>query len=203
MVIGLILACYFIGSIPVAWIVTRLVTGKDLRTLGSGNVGVMNVALSVARWAGLLVFLAEAAKGVAAVWLARRLGGGEIYLGLATIATVIGTRWSIWLRGAGGRGNTAGAAAILIIAWQAVVFGILIWFLARIITHSSFLATRITLLIMPALLGLATRSWWFVLFGIILGILYVSTQKTETDDHLIIKERWPSLWAFLTGPPRR
>jgi glycerol-3-phosphate acyltransferase PlsY len=50
--IGLAFAGYLLGSIPIAWIVAKLVTGKDLRTLGSGNVGVMNVALSVTRWAG-------------------------------------------------------------------------------------------------------------------------------------------------------
>jgi glycerol-3-phosphate acyltransferase PlsY len=61
----LIAVSYFIGSIPVAWIVTKLVTGQDLRQMGSGNVGVMNVGISVARWAGVLVFLAEADEGSA------------------------------------------------------------------------------------------------------------------------------------------
>ncbi len=66
MIVGLVLASYLIGSIPVAWILTKLVTGSDLRTLGSGNVGVMNTAASVARWAGALAFAGEAAKGAAA-----------------------------------------------------------------------------------------------------------------------------------------
>ncbi|MEJ2304686.1 MAG: glycerol-3-phosphate acyltransferase, partial [Anaerolineales bacterium] len=67
MEIILIAVCYLIGSIPTAWIVVKLVTGRDIRTLGSGNVGVMNTALSVTRWAGLLVFVGEAAKGALAV----------------------------------------------------------------------------------------------------------------------------------------
>jgi len=37
-------ASYFIGSIPVAWLIAKLVTGQDLRRMGSGNVGVMNGA---------------------------------------------------------------------------------------------------------------------------------------------------------------
>ena len=48
MVLLSVLVGYLIGSIPMAWIVTKLVTGRDLRDVGSGNVGVMNVALSVA-----------------------------------------------------------------------------------------------------------------------------------------------------------
>ena len=49
-ILGLALLGYLLGSIPLAWIVTWLVTRKDLRTLGSGTVGVMNVALSVTRF---------------------------------------------------------------------------------------------------------------------------------------------------------
>ena len=101
--VGLALAGYLLGSIPLAWIVTKLVTGNDLRTLGSGNVGVMNVALSVTRWAGLLVFLGELAKGVVAVYLAITVCAGSIPLsiecqlaiGVTVLATVIGTRWMV------------------------------------------------------------------------------------------------------------
>ena len=57
---AILIISYLIGSIPIAWFLTRLVTGKDLRQMGSGNVGVMNVAVSVHRWDGLLVFLGEA-----------------------------------------------------------------------------------------------------------------------------------------------
>lgn len=203
MLVVLIAAGYLLGSIPVAWLAAKLVTGQDLRQLGSGNVGVMNVAASVARWAGLLVFLAEGAKGALAVALARALGGDEAAIGLVVLATVVGTRWSIWLRGAGGRGNTAGMAALLILSWLTLVIGMAIWLLARLLTRSSFVATRIFLVLLPFIVGLVTQSWWYVLFGIALSLVYVSTHRPETDDHLFIKDRWPSLWAFLTGPRRK
>jgi glycerol-3-phosphate acyltransferase PlsY len=203
MLVVLIAMGYLLGSIPVAWLIAKLVTSQDLRRLGSGNVGVMNVAVSVARWAGLLVFLAEAAKGMLAVALARALGGDEAAVGLIVLATVAGTRWSIWLRGAGGRGNTAGMAALLILSWLTLVIGLAIWLLARLLTRSSFVATRISLVLLPFTLGLVTQSWWYVLFGMALSLLYMSTHRPETDDHLLIKERWPNLWAFLTGPHRK
>jgi len=203
MLTALIAAGYLLGSIPVAWLVAKVATGQDLRQLGSGNVGVMNVAVRVARWAGLLVFLAEAAKGVLAVASARALGGDEVAVGLVVLATVVGTRWPIWLRGAGGRGNTAGMAALLVLSWLSLVIGMAIWLLVRLLTRSSFVATRILLVLLPFILGLVTQSWWYVLFGMALSLLYMSTHRPETDDHLLIKERWPSLWAFLTGPRRK
>jgi glycerol-3-phosphate acyltransferase PlsY len=198
----LLVAGYLVGSIPVAWIVTKLVAGKDLRSLGSGNVGVMNVALSVARWAGLLVLAGEAAKGALAVLLARRWGVSDLYLGLAVVSAVAGTRWSIWMRGAGGRGNTAGTAALLLIAWQSVVLSLAIWILVRFLARSSFLATRIWILSLPVTLGLVTASWTSVVWGSALSLIYLSAHSKQTDDHTLIKASWPTLWDFLTAPRR-
>jgi glycerol-3-phosphate acyltransferase PlsY len=202
MLARLALLGYLIGSIPVAWLLTRAATGKDLRRLGSGNVGVMNVALSVGRWAGLLVFAAEVGKGLSAVALARRFGGTDIQLGLAALSVVAGTRWPVWLGGAGGRGNTAGAAAIALIWWPALaVFGT-IWITARLATGGHFVATRAAFLIWPLTVGLMHSSVTLTLsFGAICA-LYLSTHDRKTDDHLLLKQRWPSLWAFLRAPAR-
>ena len=199
---GLALGGYLLGSIPLAWLVTRLATGKDLRSLGSGNVGVMNVALNVTRWAGLIVFLGEAAKGLLAVLLARRVSDTPLAIGITVLATVIGTRWMVWLGFAGGRGNTAGLAAMALLSWQTLLIGIGVWALVRLVSRSSFWATRISLLGWAFVFGWLTQSWTYLLFGLALSGVYLTTHRTVSDDHTIIKERWPSLWAFLTGPKR-
>lgn len=202
MIISLAIFGYALGSIPVAWLIAKGITGQDLRELGSGNVGVMNTALSAARWAGLLVFLAEGIKGALAVLIPRYLGAGDIAIGLTVLAVVIGTRWPIWLRFAGGRGNTAGGAALILISWQAVAGCLTLWFLARLLLHSSFKATRLMLILLPLLIGGATQSWWYALCGLALSLIYLNAQSRESDDHMILKENWPSLWVFLTSPPR-
>jgi glycerol-3-phosphate acyltransferase PlsY len=194
---------YLLGSIPVAWLMGKLAGRGDIRRLGSGNAGVMNVALNVSRWAGLIVFLAEIAKGVATVLLAQSWQLSEAMTGLAVLAAVVGTRWSIWLRGSGGRANTLGVAALLVLSWPAVAIGVAIWVAARVLTKSSFWATRCWLLSLPVSLGLATMSWWYAGLGAVLAVFYLSEHKTGTDDHTILKETWPSLWAFLTAPRRR
>jgi len=194
---------YLLGSIPVAWLLTKWTTGKDLRQLGSGNVGVMNTALSAARWVGILVFLGEIGKGVLAVFIPRSMGEGEITISLLVVAVVVGTRWPVWLGFKGGRGNTAGMAALLLISWQTLAFILGIWILARWLMRDSFKASRITLAALPLVTWGVTRSGWYALMGLALALIYLSVQQPATDDHLLIKERWPSLWAFLTGPPRR
>ena len=203
MILLLIVASYLIGSIPVAWIVTKLVTGEDLRQLGSGNVGVMNVGISVARWAGVLVFVAEAAKAVLAISLARSWLGGDAAIGIAVLAAYAGTRWPIWLRGAGGRGNTIAGTALLLISWKGALCVGVLWLLIRLVTGSSFVATRVNLVAGPIIIGLLTRSWWFLLMGGVFSLLFLTAHQRATDDHLIIKERWKGLRRFLTMPPRK
>ena len=203
MIIGLIVASYFIGSIPVAWLVARIATGQDLREMGSGNVGVMNTAISVARWAGLIVLITEAAKGIASVSLAYALGSNDEIAGLALLSAVAGTRWPIWLRGAGGRGNTTGVAGLLLISWIIVVVILVTWIVARLITRDSFMATRIGLLTWPLTFGVVMQSWWFVLLGIAFSAVYLQAQRRETDDHRLLNGRSKNLLSFFISPPRR
>ncbi|NIM94830.1 MAG: hypothetical protein GTO18_14110 [Anaerolineales bacterium] len=203
MTIAPIVIGYFIGSIPVAWIITKLVKKQDLRDLGSGNVGVMNVAFSVSRWAGLIVFLAEAAKGVLAVVIARYFIDSDLIIGMTVLATVAGTRWPLWLGFKGGRGNTAGAAALLLISWQSLLIGACLWVVIRLITRNHFVTTRTCIFLGPFILGFVTQSWWYFLTGVGLCLMYLTTHEKGTDDHLIIKENWPSLRDFLTSPRRK
>ena len=194
---------YLLGSIPVAWLMGKLAGRGDIRRWGSGNAGVMNVALNVSRWAGLIVFLAEIAKGALTVLLAQKWQLSDTMTGLAVLASVTGTRWSVWIQGSGGRGNTLGVAALLVLAWPAVAIGLAVWIVARILTRSSFWATRCWLLSLPVILGLVTTSWSYAAMGAALGLFYLSEHKTGTDDHTILKETWPSLWAFITAPRRK
>jgi glycerol-3-phosphate acyltransferase PlsY len=163
----------------------------------------MNSALSVARWAGLLVFLTEIAKGLLAITLPRMWGASEFVTGLAVLAAVIGTRWPIWLGFKGGRANTTGMAALLLISYPSLLVTLAIWVLARLTVKRSFIASRMTLLALPLIILMVTRSWWFALVGLALSLIYLSAQQPGSDDHLLIQRRWSSFWNFLTSSPRR
>jgi hypothetical protein len=78
-----------------------------------------------------------------------------------------------------------------------------VWLLVRLVTHSSFVATRVNLVAGPIVIGLLTRSWWYLLMGAVFSLLFMTAQKRETDDHLIIKRRWKGLRSFLTMPRRK
>jgi glycerol-3-phosphate acyltransferase PlsY len=160
MMIELALVGYLVGSVPIAWLSAKIVNGRDLRQMGSGNVGVLNTALSVRRWNGLIVFAAEAAKGILVAALARTLDGSEPAGGLTALAAISGTRWPIWLHGRGGRGNTAAIGALAVISPPTLVLMLGEYLGARVPNRTSFLAMRVTLLLLPLTIGLVTQSWW-------------------------------------------
>ena len=74
-VLVVIVMGYFIGSIPTAYIVTRLKTGKDIRKLGGGNVGGLNTYKEVGKRTAVIVTLIDMCKGAAVA--AIRVAGSE------------------------------------------------------------------------------------------------------------------------------
>ena len=53
----LFIGAYLLGSVPLAYLVAKWVRGIDLRQVGSGNVGMTNVMLTVSIWWGIPVFI--------------------------------------------------------------------------------------------------------------------------------------------------
>lgn len=92
LLIGII--AYLLGSLPSAYLVTRLFTGQDIRYAGNGNVGTRNTMQVAGRAAGLLTLALDAGKGAAAYWAARRWGQGTaaIHLAGAMVVSAIGCR---------------------------------------------------------------------------------------------------------------
>jgi glycerol-3-phosphate acyltransferase PlsY len=199
----ILFGAYLLGSFPEAWLLARLVKRQDLRAMGSGNVGVMNTALSVSRWAGLIVALSEAVKGILVGAGLRRLGVPEPVVALSIVCVVIGVRWPVWLRFKGGRGNTAGMAALLVSSPQAFAVILAVWCLARLAIRRAFQATRLTLIALAPVVWLVTRSPWLTGSMAALSLIYLSYQEPQSDDHLILQQRWQSFWKFLISPPRR
>ena len=75
--LGAVVVSYLLGSIPSAYIMTRLRKGIDIRELGVGNMGAANVLRHVGVWEGSVVGLTDIAKGAAAILIAQALGVSE------------------------------------------------------------------------------------------------------------------------------
>ena len=136
---------YLLGSIPFAFLLTRLATGLDVRYLGSGNIGAAN-ALRVTRLSlGLLVLVLDAMKGALAVMLSVEINNHEAMGALSAIFVVVGHLYPVWLKfhGAKGVSTAAGAFAVVSPASTLVAFLCFIGMVAvtRFVSLGSMTAT--------------------------------------------------------------
>jgi glycerol-3-phosphate acyltransferase PlsY len=107
---------YLLGSIPAAYIATRLIKGGDIRRMGGGNVGGLNVYREVGLWPALAVGVFDLGKGAAAVAIAKwGLNVPDAYVLLAGLAAVIGHNWMVWLKFSGGKGMGATIGALIVL----------------------------------------------------------------------------------------
>ncbi len=150
-----LVAAYLLGSIPTSYIVVYRYTGRDIRTLGSGNPGAMNVLDTLGFVPAAIVGSGDILKGMAAVGIAYLAGLGDTEAVLAAIVAVIGHDYTVFLRLHGGNGTAAvvgGFAALVPIATLvASSVAVALWLTLR----SRRAAGMIALLTMPGL------AYWF------------------------------------------
>ncbi|HID92710.1 MAG TPA: glycerol-3-phosphate acyltransferase [bacterium (Candidatus Stahlbacteria)] len=134
-----ILLGYFLGSIPFALIVARLVKGIDIRKVGTKNPGAANVYREVGKRWGILVWLLDTIKGVIAMLIAHKVIQvippvipthlGLFFVVMTGVAAVAGHCWSPFLGFKGGRGVATSGGVIFYILPKVFPFGVGLYFL--------------------------------------------------------------------------
>ena len=170
-----IAAAYLCGSIPFGLLITRAASGKDVRTVGSGNIGATNVARAAGKPAAIVTLVLDALKGLAPVLLAARFAEARPPLLLAScaVAAVVGHCFPLWLRFRGGKGVATGLGVSLALAPWAALAGACTWLLLykvlRISSVGSLAGVAVSLLVA---VFTADRSAVYGLAGVALLILF-------------------------------
>jgi len=101
---GLCLLAYLIGSIPIGWLAVKWRDRRDVRALGSGNVGTANIYRNVGMGLAVAVGPLQFAQGLAPVLIAHAAGAAAAGQALAGVCALLGNGWPVWLKFNGGRG---------------------------------------------------------------------------------------------------
>jgi glycerol-3-phosphate acyltransferase PlsY len=113
-----VLAAYFMGAIPFAYLVVYAVKRVDIRTLGSGNVGATNAGRVLGFKYFVLVFVLDLAKGLLPTLYFPRLvayvanSGVPSLAVFVALATIMGHNFPIYLRFKGGKGVATSLGAV-------------------------------------------------------------------------------------------
>jgi glycerol-3-phosphate acyltransferase PlsY len=139
---------YAIAAIPFGLVLAKTFAGKDVRQLGSKNIGATNVARVAGKKLGFLTLILDGLKGAIMVIIARfnfyDLDNLHLFLVLVSAAAVLGHIYPIYLNFKGGKG-VATAIAVLFaldvsVGFLVVCFWIMSFCLFRVSSVSSLIA---------------------------------------------------------------
>jgi glycerol-3-phosphate acyltransferase PlsY len=114
---------YLLGSIPFGYLLVRIFKGQDVRTSGSGNIGATNVARKSPAL-GVATLVLDAAKGLAAVLVARALFSGphqQLIMTTAAFFAVVGHLFPVWLKFRGGKGVATSLGAFILLTPKSIL----------------------------------------------------------------------------------
>jgi len=176
--ITVLLIGYLLGSIPSAYIFTRMKTGKDIRQMGGGNVGGYNTYKEAGILPAIGVAIVDLGKGAAAVAIAHwALHLDKPYVLIAGVGAVIGHNWMVWLKFKGGRGMgaTIGILSVVLPLYGYAVPEFLVFLglslIPLVITRNVALSMGIGLVALPFIAWLGMGDGWFVIWSVVVGLL--------------------------------
>jgi len=156
---------YLFGSIPFGLVLTRLAGTKDLRSIGSGNIGATNVLRTGHKGLAAATLLLDMLKGTAAVVISGYFGGPNAAM-LAALGAFLGHLFPVWLKFRGGKGVAVYIGVLLGLFWPAALAFCLIWLATAVASRYSSLAALVASVTTPILL------WW--LGQIALAVLFAA-----------------------------
>lgn len=140
----LVFSAYLLGAVPFGLLVTRLLSGVDVRSVGSGNIGATNVLRAAGKKAAVLTLIADCLKGAVPVLLARVLQAGEVLPVMTGMAAVLGHNFPVYLRFKGGKGVATSYGAILALTPWTGAACLALWLAAALLWRYSSLSALIS-----------------------------------------------------------
>ena len=130
---------YLLGSIPFGLLITKFFLKKDVRDVGSGNIGATNVLRTGKKLLAALTLLLDVLKGYLSVYLTFQYYNDFVYI--AALMCFIGHIFPIWLKFKGGKGVAAYLGIILGLSFTLGVIFVLTWLIILFVFRFSSLSS--------------------------------------------------------------
>lgn len=117
------IAAYLVGSINFSILLSRIISGKDIRESGSGNAGATNMLRTYGKKMGIITLLLDLLKGILVVLICRLINISEEWTYIAGVAVALGHNFPIFFGFRGGKGVATSLGVAFVLDWR---IGILI-----------------------------------------------------------------------------
>jgi len=179
-----ILISYLLGSIPFGLILTKIFLKKDIREIGSGNIGATNVLRTGNKTIGYLTLVLDVLKAIIPVIYIKFQFPELVYV--SSLSVFIGHVFPVWLKFIGGKGVATYVGILFSINY---IFGALFvfsWLIIFFISKYSSLGSILSTLLIPIFIFL-NSNYENEYFFIIMFVLILYTHR-ENVKRLINKE---------------
>jgi glycerol-3-phosphate acyltransferase PlsY len=163
-----ILIGYLLGSIPTAYIVSRIRKGIDIRNVGSRNMGGANVMREIGAREGVFVGLIDVAKGAGAILIAQALNISEMWVFGAGFAALVGHNLPVFARFRGGRGAATVIGIFLVLAPEAMLITLAVVAIPFFTTRKFGAALIIGFALLPPFIWLLEGSLALVRYTLVI-----------------------------------
>ena len=143
----IILASYLFGSIPFGLLLTKIFLKKDIREIGSGNIGATNVLRAGNKILGYSTLVLDILKAVLPILYIKFFMSDYLYI--SALSIFIGHVFPIWLKFKGGKGVASYLGILCCLdIYSALIFGV-VWISIFILFKFSSLSSLIASLTIP------------------------------------------------------
>ena len=147
MLLLILFISYLIGSIPFGFILTKIFLKKDIREIGSGNIGATNALRTGNKLIGYSTLILDISKAVILL-LIIKFNFSE-YLFTSSIAVFLGHVFPIWLKFKGGKGVATYVGILFCVNIYLAIIFIFVWFVVFFMSKYSSLASMVASLLVP------------------------------------------------------
>ena len=167
---------YFLGSIPFGLILTKLFLQKDIRELGSGNIGTTNVLRTGNKFLAASTLIFDLLKGYLSIYIT--LSFFESLVSYSGLICFIGHIFPVWLKFKGGKGVATYLGIILALSYKFfIIFGVSWVILSLLFRFASVSSIISTLIIFLYAYFLESNSYSLILFIFFIVILYTHKEN--------------------------
>ena len=165
---------YFLGSIPFGLVLTKIFSKKDIRKLGSGNIGTTNVLRTGNKFLAIATLILDLLKGFISVYFTMLYF--ESLVSYAALICFIGHIFPIWLNFKGGKGVATYLGVILALSFNFfLVFGVS-WIALSLLFRFASLASIVSSMIV-LIFGYFFENYNYSLILFIFFIIILYTHK--------------------------
>ena len=133
---------YFLGSIPFGLLLTKFFLNKDLRDIGSGNIGATNVLRTGKKFLGALTLFLDSFKAYIAIAITYKYFTDYVYL--SALLCFLGHIFPIWLNFKGGKGIAVFLGVLLALSINYGIIFVVCWSVILYLTKYSSLSSLIS-----------------------------------------------------------